>query len=76
MAKTKMTGKNSTGKTAGKSAPKKTVTKKAVAKKSAEMKKGDRYVCGVCGLGVTVDTACGCEENYLVCCKKPMKKKG
>jgi hypothetical protein len=76
MANAKTTGTDGTRKAAGKSAPKKTVTKKAVAKKTVAMKGGDRYVCGVCGLGVTVDTACGCEENYLVCCKRPMKKKG
>jgi hypothetical protein len=76
MAKAKTTGKDGTGKAAGKSASKKTVTKKAVVKKTTKMKEGDRYVCGVCGLGVTVDTECGCEENYLVCCEKPMKRKG
>jgi hypothetical protein len=39
-------------------------------------KKGGGYVCGVCGLSVTVDEACGCAEAHpIICCMKPMKKK-
>jgi hypothetical protein len=57
--------------------------KKAVAKKSAKKavargrtKKGDAYVCGVCGLAVTVDEECGCVDACdIICCEKPMKKK-
>lgn len=38
--------------------------------------KGDSYVCGVCGLGVTVDEACGCTDICdIVCCGHPMVKK-
>lgn len=66
-------------KTKGKTAPKKTAVKKTAtktAKKTAGMKKGNRYACSVCGLAVTVDTACGCAETtHLICCEKPMKVK-
>jgi hypothetical protein len=50
--------------------------KKAPVKKAAKpaSKKGDTYVCGVCGLAVTVDEACGCMEVHdIICCGKPMK---
>jgi len=51
-------------------------TVKKTAKTSAGMKKGSKYACGVCGLSVTVDTACGCAETAcLICCEKPMKTK-
>jgi hypothetical protein len=68
-ARKKTTGKAATKKVAAKKpAPKKTAAKKAT------MKEGSRYVCRVCGLGVTVDTACGCVETaHLICCEKPMK---
>ena len=47
---------------------------KKTAKKST--KKGDKYVCGVCGMAVTVDTACGCIDTCdIICCGKGMKKK-
>jgi hypothetical protein len=37
-------------------------------------KKGARYLCGVCGLVVSVDTACNCVGVCdLVCCSKPMQ---
>jgi len=57
--------------------------KKAVAKKAAKKavgrgskKEGDAYVCGVCGLAVTVDEECGCVDTCdIICCDKPMKKK-
>jgi hypothetical protein len=74
----KMTRKTAAKKAAAKPAAKKKVagkptSKKTVAKKAA-MKEGNRYVCRVCGLGVTVDTACGCVETaHLICCEKPMK---
>jgi len=50
--------------------------KKAPAKKPAkhEMKKGDTYVCGVCGLSIIVDKTCGYTEVHeLICCGKAMK---
>jgi hypothetical protein len=76
MAKARTTVKTGTGKAAPKkAAAKKTVAKKT-ARKAAGMKEGSRYVCGVCGLAVTVDTACGCAEtSHLICCEKPMKMK-
>jgi hypothetical protein len=38
--------------------------------------KGSKYSCGVCGMAVTVDTACGCTEVHpLICCGKQMKVK-
>jgi len=44
----------------------------AVAKPAG--KKGARYLCGVCGLVVSVDTACNCVGVCdLVCCSKPMQ---
>jgi hypothetical protein len=53
---------------------KKKPVKKALAKKKT--KAGDAYVCGVCGLAVTVDEACGCVDACdIICCEKPMKKK-
>ncbi len=60
-------------------AKKATTKKKAPAKKAAARripKAGETYSCGVCGLAVTVDEACGCVEAHdLICCSKPMKKK-
>jgi hypothetical protein len=50
--------------------------KKAPAKKAAshEMKKGEAYVCRVCGLAVVVDRTCGYTELHeLICCGKAMK---
>ena len=57
--------------------------KKAVAKKTAKKavargktKEGDAYVCGVCGLAVTVDEECGCVDTCdIICCEKPTKRK-
>ncbi len=73
MAKARATGK-ATKKKAAKSTSKKTVAKKTTRKTA--MAKGTRYACGVCGLAVTVDTACGCAETaHLICCERPMRKK-
>jgi hypothetical protein len=48
--------------------------KKAPAKKSVS--KGQAYECGVCGLAVTVDEACGCIEACdILCCGQPMQEK-
>jgi hypothetical protein len=50
-------------------------TKKRAAARG-KRKTGAGYVCGVCGLSVTVDEACGCAEAHpIICCMKPMKKK-
>ncbi len=74
MAKAKKPGKTTRKKTV-RTASKKTGARKT-AKKTAAMKEGSRYKCGVCGLVVTVDTACGCAETaHLICCDKPMGKK-
>ena len=62
-------------KTSVKKVVKKTAVKRT-AKKTAGVKEGSRYSCGVCGLAVTVDTACGCAEAaHLICCERPMKMK-
>jgi hypothetical protein len=75
MAKAK-TSKKTVAKKAGvKAAPKKPPVKTA-SRKTAGVKEGSRYSCGVCGLVVTVDTACGCAETtHLVCCERPMRAK-
>lgn len=58
---------------------KRPVAKRATpAKKAAparkQVTKGDSYVCGVCGLAVTVDEDCGCVDVCdIICCGKPMK---
>ena len=67
-------------------ATKKPAVKKAVVKATAKpaakkpaakaaSKKGTKYACDVCGLIVSVDTACGCEEVDLLCCSEPMRMK-
>jgi len=60
-------------------AAKKAVAKRAASRKVAargKNKVGDRYECGVCGLVVTVDEICGCEDVCdIICCSGPMKKK-
>jgi hypothetical protein len=37
-------------------------------------KKGEKLVCGSCGMAVVVCDECGCEAHELVCCGEPMKK--
>lgn len=75
MARAKISKKTVSKKTAVKTVAKKTAAKKTV-KKTAGMKAGNRYACGVCGLAVTVDTACGCAETaHLICCERPMRMK-
>ena len=58
---------------------KKAMVKKAAAKNAAvrgKTKVGDRYICGVCGLGITIDEDCGCVEACdIICCSEPMKRK-
>lgn len=72
--KTASTKKATTAKAA---APAKKSTVKTAAKASAAKKqvaKGDSYVCGVCGLAVTVDDECGCVDVCdIICCGEPMK---
>jgi hypothetical protein len=53
---------------------KKTPVKKTVKKK---VTKGDSYICGVCGLTVTVERIGNIvytEESPIICCGKLMKK--
>jgi hypothetical protein len=50
--------------------------KEKAAKKGKAMKKGDKWVCGQCGLVVTVDEVCGCVDMCdIMCCGEPMKQK-
>jgi len=52
------------------------MVEKKAAKKGGkkEVKKGDVYQCGVCGLAVTVDEVCGCVDTCdIICCEKQMK---
>jgi hypothetical protein len=37
-------------------------------------KKGDKYVCGLCGVELECVEGCGCYETDIICCGKPMKK--
>ncbi len=53
---------------------KETTTQKAPTTKK-RVAKGDQYACEACGLVVTVDEACGCEETMIMCCDQPMKLK-
>lgn len=63
-------------KAAVKPAAKKAVKPAAKPEKKALVPKGSKYTCGVCGMAVTVDTACGCAEVCdLICCGKQMKVK-
>jgi len=56
---------------AKKVAPKVVARRKVAAKKSVA---GDSLACGVCGLVVTVDEACGCVDVCeIICCGEPMK---
>ena len=55
-----------------------TVAKKAVKKTSPKKKKemeiGACYECSVCGLEVSVETGCDCDETCdLMCCGEPME---
>jgi hypothetical protein len=46
------------------------------AKEKRKNKAGDRYICDVCGLGVTVDEECCCADPCdLICCDMPMKRR-
>jgi len=45
-------------------------------KAAAAAKKGTRFSCGVCGIGVVVDEVCGCVDTCdIVCCGSPMAPK-
>ena len=75
MARAKISAKTASKKAAVKTASKKTAVKKT-AKMTTGMREGSKYICGDCGLIVTVDTACGCAETaHIICCEKPMRMK-
>ncbi len=38
-------------------------------------KKGENYVCGVCGVEMVCVEGCGCAASHIVCCGKKMSKK-
>ncbi len=43
-------------------------------KTAKKVNRGDQYYCGVCGLIVSVDEACGCAEACdIICCGEEMK---
>ena len=60
------------------SAKKPAVKSAAKAKPAKKVAKGDSYVCGVCGLAVTVEQVGNIvytEESPILCCGKLMKTK-
>jgi len=86
MAIRKTAPKKTTGSSKAKVAPKKTTVSKKVTtaakkavkktspKKKKEMEVGACYECSICGLEVSVDTACDCDETCdLMCCGEPME---
>ncbi len=45
-------------------------------KQKVSPQEGDSYECDVCGLVVTVDEECGCEEACdIICCGEPMEQR-
>ena len=86
MAISKTVAKKTTGAVKKKVAPKKTAAAKKVTtaskktvkktspKKKKEMEIGACYECSVCGLEVSVETGCDCDETCdLMCCGEPME---
>jgi len=86
MAISKTAAKKTTGAVKKKVAPKKTAAAKKVTtaakkpvkktspKKKKEMEIGACYECSVCGLQVSVDTVCDCDETCdLMCCGESME---
>lgn len=45
--------------------------------KKNKLKKGEKFVCNECGLVISVEKPCGCEEDCysFVCCDEPMELK-
>ena len=63
-------------KTAAKKKVKKVVPKKKAAPKKKAVVKKPQMVCGVCGMEVTIDRACGCAEAHpIICCGQAMASK-
>lgn len=58
---------------------KKKATTASKAKKKTtkpKIRKGDVYQCGVCGIAVSIDEACGCIDVCdIICCGQQMKPK-
>jgi hypothetical protein len=56
-------------------APAKAPAKKTSTKSSRKkVKEGEKYTCGVCGLVISVDEACGCVDACdIVCCGQEME---
>jgi rubrerythrin len=73
VAKSKAAKKTTAAKKPAAATTKKVVKKAGPAAKK-KVAKGDTYVCGVCGLAVTVDETCGCVDFCdIICCGKQMK---
>jgi hypothetical protein len=54
----------------------KKLVKKAGEKKQAKAKMGNKYVCGLCGMSVTVDEPCSCTDKCdIICCGTQMVRK-
>jgi len=47
----------------------------AVKKAVRKHKKGNVYLCSVCGLEVKVNTPCDCDDCGIICCGQVMKLK-
>ena len=86
MAIRKTAAKKTTGAGKAKVAPKKTAAakkvtpaakkavKKTSSKKKNKMEVGACYECSVCGLEVSVENACDCDDTCdLICCGEPME---
>ena len=50
---------------------------KSCSSKKENVKKGDKFVCNECGMEISIETLCGCEDECysFVCCDTPMKLK-
>lgn len=74
MAITKTAPKKTTVSKKVKTAPK-PATKKTATKKKKKMEAGAGYECSVCGLAVSVDKACDCDDTCdIICCGEPMER--
>ena len=74
MATTKTAPKKTVGSKKVKTAPK-APAKKTSPKKKKKMVAGAGYECSVCGLAVSVDSVCGCDDTCdIVCCGEPMER--
>ena len=53
---------------------KKGKAKSTTMKAKAKAKKGEKYVCGACGMTVVVDKECCCDDPCdITCCGEDMK---